>query len=79
MGYGRAASCGAVEDEQFTGRRPVALVHGHSHFYRLTSPWDRAPNLTELQTFALHDTDWWVDVAVDPAGAEVFRFAKEQS
>ncbi|HET9772758.1 MAG TPA: hypothetical protein VFS16_17820 [Acidimicrobiia bacterium] len=59
--------------------KPVALVHGHSHFYRLTAPWDRAPNLVELQTFALQDTNWWVDVTVDPAGADVFRFAKEQT
>jgi hypothetical protein len=59
--------------------KPVALVHGHSHFYRLMTPWPGAPNLIELQTFALQDTNWWVDVTVDPASPEVFRFAKEQS
>jgi hypothetical protein len=67
-----------VERAQAFGK-PVALVHGHSHFYRLTTPWPRAPKLTELQTFALHETDWWVDVTVDPTSADVFRFAKEQS
>jgi hypothetical protein len=59
--------------------KPVALVHGHSHFYRLTTPWPQAPNLIELQTFALHDTNWWVEVTVDPASPDVFTFAKRQS
>ena len=59
--------------------KPVVLVHGHSHFYRLTTAWPSAPNVTELQTFALQDTNWWVEVTVDPASRAVFSFAKEQS
>ena len=59
--------------------KPVLLVHGHSHFYRLTTAWASAPNVIELQTFALQDTNWWVEVTVDPASRAVFSFAKEQS
>jgi hypothetical protein len=56
--------------------RPVALVHGHSHFYRLGKNWPGVPNLIELQTFALDYLDRWVEVTVDPADPDVFRFAK---
>ncbi|HEV3363564.1 MAG TPA: hypothetical protein VG795_05375 [Acidimicrobiia bacterium] len=59
--------------------RPVALVHGHSHFYRLGKNWPGVPNLTELQTFALDNLDRWVEVTVDPADPDVFRFAKMPS
>jgi hypothetical protein len=70
---------GALIERARTFGKPVVLVHGHSHFYRLATPWGRAPNLIELQTFALRDSSWWVEVTVDPASPEVFRFAKEQS
>jgi hypothetical protein len=59
--------------------KPVVLVHGDTHVYRLGRPWGEAPNLIELETFALDNTDWWVEVKVDPAGPEVFSFEKEQS
>jgi hypothetical protein len=59
--------------------KPVVLVHGDTHVYRLGKNWREAPNLIELQTFALEQTDWWVEVKVDPSSPEVFRFEKEQS
>ncbi|HEV8628558.1 MAG TPA: hypothetical protein VG034_29360, partial [Acidimicrobiia bacterium] len=59
--------------------KPVVLVHGDTHVYRLGKPWREAPNLIELQTFAVENIDWWVEVTVDPASADVFRFAKAQS
>jgi hypothetical protein len=59
--------------------KPVVLVHGDTHTYRLEKSWRQAPNLIELQTFALEDTDWWVQVTVDPASAGVFTFEKKQS
>jgi hypothetical protein len=59
--------------------KPVVLVHGDTHVYRLGKPWRDTPNVTEVETFALADIDRWVDVTVDPASPEVFRFAKEQS
>jgi hypothetical protein len=59
--------------------KPVVLVHGDTHAYRLATPWPDVPNLTEVETFALDDTDRWVQVTVDPAGPAVFSFSKEQS
>jgi hypothetical protein len=59
--------------------RPVVLVHGDSHVYRLGTNWPGVPNLVELQTFAVDNTDHWVEVTVDPADPAVFRFAKMQS
>ena len=59
--------------------KPVVLVHGDSHVYRLGTNWPGVPNLTELQTFAVDNTDRWVEVTVDPADPGVFRFAKMQS
>ena len=59
--------------------RPVVLAHGDTHVFRLGNPWGEAPNITELETFALDNTDWWVGVTVDPAGPKVFSFEKEQS
>ena len=59
--------------------RPVVLVHGHSHFFRLGKNWPGVPNLTELQTFALDNLDRWVEVTVDPANPDVFSFAKMHS
>jgi len=59
--------------------KPVVLAHGDTHTYRLERSWREAPNLIELQTFALNNTDWWVHVTVDPASPDVFRFEKKQS
>jgi hypothetical protein len=59
--------------------KPVVLVHGDTHVYRLEKSWRKAPNMIELETFALDNTDWWVQVTVDPASPAVFSFKKEQS
>ena len=59
--------------------KPVVLVHGDSHFYRLGKNWPAAPNLIELQTFALDDANRWMEVTVDPGHPEVFSFTKAQS
>ena len=58
--------------------KPVVLVHGDTHVYRLGTPWREARNLTELQTFAQDDVNQWVEVTVDPASPDVFSFAKAQ-
>ena len=59
--------------------KPVVLVHGDTHDFRLGTPWPDLPNLTEIMTFALDNTDRWVEVTVDPASAGVFSFEKQQS
>ena len=60
--------------------KPVVLVHGDTHVYRLAmQQWPAAPNLIEHQTFAVNNSDRWVEVTVDPADPSVFRFATIQS
>ena len=59
--------------------KPVVLVHGDTHTYRLGKNWREAPKLVELQTFAVENTDWWVEVTVDPASEDVFKVEKQQS
>ncbi|HYH49559.1 MAG TPA: hypothetical protein VEG38_08430 [Acidimicrobiia bacterium] len=57
--------------------KPVVLAHGDTHTYRLGNSWPEAPNLIDLETFALDNTDWWVEVTVDPSSPEVFTFIKQ--
>jgi hypothetical protein len=59
--------------------RPVVLAHGDTHTYRLERAWREAPNMIEIQTFALEDTDRWVQVVVDPASPAVFSFENKRS
>ncbi|MDQ1498765.1 MAG: hypothetical protein QOI86_2105 [Actinomycetota bacterium] len=57
--------------------RPVVLVHGDTHQYKLDRPWKDAPNLTRLETFAGF-TPQWVLATVDPSTPTVFSFATER-
>jgi hypothetical protein len=59
--------------------RPVVLVHGDTHVYRLGKEWREAPKLIELQTYAQANVDHWVEVTVDPANPDVFTFGRQQS
>ncbi|MGH9011655.1 MAG: hypothetical protein ACRDYF_17690 [Acidimicrobiia bacterium] len=59
--------------------KPVVLVHGDTHVYRLGKEWREAPNLIELQTFAQDNVDHWAEVTVDPTSADVFSFGRQQS
>jgi hypothetical protein len=54
-------------------RRPVVLVHGDTHRYRLDHPWKDAPNLTRLETYPGF-TPTWVKATVNPASPAVFSF-----
>ena len=65
-------------DDAIVGRakgfgKPVVLVHGDTHVYRLDRPWGTAPNLIELETFASNSPSNWVQVAIDPASPSVFK------
>lgn len=51
--------------------KPVLLVHGDTHRYRLDNPWKDTPNLTRLETFPTF-TPEWVKVIVKPASPGVF-------
>jgi hypothetical protein len=57
--------------------RPVVLVHGDTHQYKLDHPWPDTPNLTRLETFPGF-TPQWVRATVNPATAQVFSFATMQ-
>jgi hypothetical protein len=54
--------------------KPVLLVHGDTHQYKLDHPWTDTPNLTRLETFPGF-TPEWVQATVDPASPNVFTFA----
>jgi hypothetical protein len=59
-------------------RRPVLLVHGDTHLYRVDAPFkdsmdDPLPNLTRLEVYG-SPTVGWVKVKVDPGFPDLFRF-----
>ena len=64
--------------------RPVAVVHGDSHYFRIDKPFldaqgRRLENFTRVETFGDHqengDNDvHWLRVDVDPRSREVFSF-----
>jgi len=56
-------------------RKPVMLVHGDTHRYKLDNPWKEVRNLTRLETFPTF-TPEWVKVIVNPAGPTVFTVAR---
>lgn len=74
----------ALRDETAAFRRPVALVHGDSHYLRIDKPLQdaggrRLENFTRVETFGDHqdngDNDaHWLKVDVDPRSREVFSF-----
>jgi len=59
--------------------KPVVLVHGDSHYFRIDKPLTapksgrRIENFTRVETFGNPDAHW-VRVSVDPADPNVFTF-----
>ncbi len=74
----------ALRDEVIAFRKPVAYVHGDSHYFRLDKPLldsagRRLENFTRVETFgdnAANGTNdvMWVKVIVDARDREVFSF-----
>ncbi len=74
----------ALRDETVAFRRPVALVNGDSHYFRIDKPLQdaqgrRVENFTRVETFGDHqengDNDVrWLKVMVDPGSREVFSY-----
>lgn len=73
-----------LRDEVIAFRKPVAYVHGDSHYYRVDKPLlntqgQRLENFTRVETFGnnqangLNDVQW-LKVMVDPRSREVFAF-----
>jgi hypothetical protein len=74
----------ALRDEVIAFRRPVAYVHGDSHYYRIDKPLQdslgrRVENFTRVETFGnnaangLNDVHW-IKVTVNPHSREVFSY-----
>jgi len=74
----------ALRDEVIAFRRPVAYVHGDSHYFRVDKPFldslgRRLENFTRVETFGDNQTNGnndvhWVRVFVDPRSREVFSY-----
>lgn len=74
----------ALRDETIAFRRPVALVHGDSHYFRIDKPLldaqgRRVENFTRVETFGDHqengDNDvHWLKVEVAPQTRDVFSY-----
>ena len=74
----------ALRQEVIAFRRPVAYVHGDSHYYRIDKPFldasgRRIENFTRVETFgnnAANGTNdvQWIKVKVDPRSREVFSY-----
>ena len=73
----------ALRAQVITFGKPVAYVHGDSHYFRVDKPLlDRAgkrvTNFTRIETFGDHQPNLgdvnWLKVNVDPASREVFSY-----
>jgi hypothetical protein len=68
-----------LERETVAFRKPVVLVHGDSHYFRIDKPLlgrigrRRIENFTRVETFGYPDIHW-VRVTVDADDANVFTF-----
>ncbi len=81
---GFATFLSALRDEVIAFRRPVAYVHGDSHYFRVDKPFldaqgRRLENFTRVETFGDNQANGnndvnWVQVNVDPRDREVFSF-----
>ena len=74
----------ALREEVIAFRKPVAYVHGDSHYFRVDKPFldslgRRLENFTRVETFGDNAANGnndvqWVKVTVDPRSREVFSF-----
>ena len=74
----------ALRDEVVNFRRPVAYVHGDSHYYRVDKPFldlqgRRLENFTRVETFGDNQGNGnndvqWLKVLVTPSSREVFSY-----
>lgn len=69
----------ALEQETLAFEKPVVLVHGDSHYFRIDKPLyaratqRRIENFTRVETFG-HPDAHWLRVTVDPRDPQVFTF-----
>jgi hypothetical protein len=68
-----------LERETIAFGKPVVLVHGDSHYFRIDKPLmgthskRRVENFTRVETFGNPDVHW-LKVTVDPSDPELFTF-----
>jgi hypothetical protein len=77
----------ALRAEVIAFRKPVAYVHGDSHYYRIDKPLQddkgrRLENFTRIETFGNNAASGtndvqWVKVFVDPRSREVFSYQNQ--
>ena len=74
----------ALRDEVIAFRKPVAYVHGDSHYFRIDKPFlnakgQRLENFTHVETFGDNQANGindvhWIKVFVNPGSREVFTY-----
>lgn len=74
----------ALRDQVAAFEKPVAYVHGDSHYFRIDKPFldakgQRLENFTRVETFGDHQENGtndvnWLKVYVDPWSREVFAY-----
>jgi hypothetical protein len=74
----------ALRDEVVAFQKPVAYVHGDSHYFRIDKPFlnakgQRLENFTRVETFGDNQADGtndvnWLKVTVDSRSREVFSY-----
>ncbi len=67
-----------LEDRTEQFGRPVTLVHGDTHNYKVDQPWSDLDNFTRVETFGGNADGEWVRITIDPQSADVFSFTREK-
>ena len=77
----------ALRDEVIAFEKPVAYVHGDSHYFRVDKPFlnalgQRLENFTRVETFGDNQANGnndvnWLKVIVDPRSREVFAYQQQ--
>jgi hypothetical protein len=77
----------ALREEVIAFRKPVAYVHGDSHYHRIDKPFldslgRRLENFTRVETFGDNQANGnndvnWLSVTVDPRSREVFSYEQK--
>jgi len=77
----------ALRAEVIAFEKPVAYVHGDSHYFRIDKPFldslgRRLENFTRVETFGDHQENGnndvhWLKVLVDPRSREVFAYQQQ--
>lgn len=81
---GFQAFLGALREQVIAFRKPVAYVHGDSHYFRVDRPFQdsqgrRLENFTRVETFGDNQANGnndvnWLKVVVNPRSREVFTY-----